>query len=253
MVKSLELKSKDKVNLYAIGDFHIGNIGFEEEKVKRIVEIIRKDKYAKVILMGDYGEFINPKDKRFDMDSLSPKYNTIEKQYVGIRNLLTPIKNKIIGLLMGNHDYTIKSSMGMDIPRLLSNDLGVTYLGNVGIINYTVGKKPFTLLSLHGGGMATTIGGQVNKIKKYSENLERKPDICLIGHYHRIDVIMDPKLGNDFSTKLKYLAITGSFFNTYKSLEDNYANRQFYSPLPVGCVMFELNSNGDIKDNKIIL
>jgi len=253
MVMSLEVKSKNDINLYSIGDFHTGNSGFEETKLRKLIKDIEKDKKAMVILMGDYGEFINPKDNRFDMDSLSPEYNTVEKQYVAIRNMLMPIKHKIIGLLMGNHDYKIKKDMGMDIPRLLSTDLGVEYLGNVGIIKFTVGKSKFTTLALHGGGLATTMGGQINAIKRYSENLDTKPDVCLVGHYHRIDVIIDPRLSNTFETITKYLAITGSFFSTYKNWDDNYANRRFYSPLPIGCVMFELRKDGSIKDNKILL
>ena len=250
---SIGLDFKKDINLWAIGDFHCGNAGFEEDKLRAIIERIKKDKKAVVVLMGDYGEFINPKDERFDMDSLSPKYNTVEKQYVAVKNILEPIKDKIAGMLMGNHDYRIKKDFGMDIPRLLSTDFNVPYFGNVGILRLGVGKAKYIVLALHGGGKATTIGGQINSIKKYSEALERKPDVCLVGHYHRIDVIIDPKLTDTFETIAKYLAITGSFFNTYRGWFDNYANRRFYPPLPIGCVMFELKKDGKIQDHKIIL
>jgi len=253
MVMSLEFDFKNDINLWAIGDFHIGNLGFEEKKLRKVVDMIKKDGKAKVVIMGDLAEFINPRDARFDIECLDKNYDTVEKQYVAIRDILKPIKDKIIGVLMGNHDYRIKKDMGVDFPRFLSTDFNTNYLGNVGILRLNVGKMKYVVLALHGGGLATTIGGQINAIKKYSETLERKPDICLVGHYHRIDVIIDPKLTDTFETIAKYLAITGSFFNTYKDWSDNYANRRFYPPLPVGCVMFELKKDGTIQDHKIIL
>lgn len=240
----------NEANIYFIGDFHTGTKNFVEKALRKAVDRISKDRKAKVFLMGDMCEFILPDDKRFDITNIDPKNNTAERQYNTIRTLLGTIKNKIYGVLMGNHDFTLKQKTGFDIPHLLSHDFEAVYLGTSGFIKLSNGK---TIFITHGDSGTTTLSGQVNKVLKIAGNFKTKPDIVGMGHVHALQIVNNAFLLDDFSVGIDYLALTGSFYQTYKAGEDNYGTRRNYSPLPVGYVVFNIKKNGRINGEVVVL
>jgi len=250
MVKSLNLDIGNESNIWLIGDFHVGSKNFDKKALIKTVKLIEKDKKAKVFVVGDLCEFILPNDKRFDISNIDPKNTTSERQYNTIKTILYPIRKKVQGILMGNHDFTLKSKTGFDIPHILSHDLNAFYFGGSGIVKMSNG---LTMFIAHGCGTSTTLGGQVNKILKLANNFKRKPDIVAMGHVHALQVINNASLKEDFTNSVDYLALTGSYYRTYIAGEDNYGTRNLYNSLPCGCVKFNIKKNGKIKGETIIL
>ena len=202
MVETINLECKKTSNLWVLNDVHFGAKACRIDKFKERIEKIKKDKNAIVILNGDLLEAIHFNDPRFDIDSVDPKYNTVNKQYVGMRKILEPIKNKIVAVGDGNHEYKIKKYSGMDISRLYAEEFNAIYYGDALIIKLTIAKKEYNCLIIHGGSGSTTMTGNIGAIKKYADNMETTPDVVIMGHVHRLDLIHNPKLSNDFETKM---------------------------------------------------
>lgn len=238
MVNTLKHTTKDIANLWVLNDLHLGARSCKKKQFKKVVEKIRKDKHAVVVLNGDLMEAIHTSDKRFDMDSVDDEFNTVEKQYGGLKKLIEPIEDKIIAVGIGNHERTIKKTSGIDLSNLLAEDLGVLYYGDALMLKLKAKSNNYRCLIMHGNTGATTITGNINAIKKYAENMDQAPDVIIMGHVHRLDVIHNPKLSDEFDVKVKFFAINGSFFGTYKQGENNYGTQQFFPPTITGCIKF---------------
>lgn len=50
----------DSYRLWGLGDFHAGAIDFDEAQLRKHVKEIAADPFARVVLMGDYGDLIDP-------------------------------------------------------------------------------------------------------------------------------------------------------------------------------------------------
>jgi len=252
LVETLQIKCKTPKTIYFVGDLHVGTKNFAEEEFLYTIEKIKKDKDALVVLMGDMGEYIVPDDRRFDIENIHPKLNTTERQYHFVRTSLEPIKDKIIGIVEGNHDFVIKKKSGFDIIHLLSHDFDCKYLQSMGIIKLTIGDYTYNIVVAHGNSAATTVGGHVNRLMKLVSNFEVSPDVTVMGHVHALQTICNPKLDFDFNTNNMWLGLSGCYFKTYEKGLDNYGTKQMYSPLTVGCCYFKFNELGDIEDGKLI-
>ncbi len=120
--------------LYALGDIHAGTIHCVEDDVKRKVNEIAHSPNTFWIGMGDYCEWITPKDKRFD-----PNLNSIAEwvepdnvahcQTEWLKTLFTPIKKKCLGLIYGNHENSIRIYNHDNVIKNLCDNLEVDNLG----------------------------------------------------------------------------------------------------------------------------
>ena len=158
----------------------------------------------------------------------------------------------IIAFGMGNHEFSVKKYYGFDITRMLAEFFRTNYYEDLALIKITLKNHTHRVLVTHGSTGSTTLGGAINWLLRIAGQMEVTPDICAMGHVHRLDIVLNPKWGDKFKTITKYIALTGNFFDTYSSKTSNYGTRKVFSPLPVGCVMFELFSDGKIQDHKII-
>ena len=114
------------------GDSHIGVIGTNYKAMDSSVKFI-KEKDAKVILMGDLVDAINPNDKRFDPKTLDPRVsidNVISDQYAILCEYIEKMDpSRIIGVHTGNHEETIRLNYSRNITYDLCRDYNLKYLG----------------------------------------------------------------------------------------------------------------------------
>ena len=128
-------KNSDSIfYLYCLGDIHAGTIHCVEDHIKRKVEEIKSKKNAYWIGMGDYAEFITPKDKRFDPNLKSiaewvEPDNIAHCQVQWLTKLFQPIGKKCLGLLYGNHENSIRIYNHDNVIKNLCENLGVDNLG----------------------------------------------------------------------------------------------------------------------------
>lgn len=113
---------KDFYNIYFMGDWHLGAKLCDETLLEKDIERVRKDKRAIVFLMGDLGDFISTRDKRFDAGQIAEWIapdDIVGSQIQRIDGLLKPIADKVVGVLDGNHEHSIKRDFSLRVKRQL--------------------------------------------------------------------------------------------------------------------------------------
>lgn len=261
MVKKIKHKETKDIKIYYIGDMHLGSRTFAKKEFEQILERIKKENNARVILMGDYGEFIESDDsRRYDPMNVDKKWHNAIKQYNAIKDYFLPIKNKIIGVLRGNHEGVYAkyhkdqfSEKIRDYAEQLAYDLGTSYLEDMGIIQLIINKRKFNLVVAHGVGNSSKLAGQINALNNIVNGFEINPDVVCMGHVHTLQTIVNPKMNFNFKTKIKHLGLTGNYYRTYIEGNINYASSCLYNTLPVGSIAYEFKEDGTIIDEKIIL
>lgn len=258
--KVISYRRPDKFKIYPIGDIHAGSIHCEEDEIKKQINIIKSERNSYIIGMGDYADSIIKNDPRFDIEGC-PKWlkkdNIIESQRLWLKELFTPVKDKIICLLTGNHEEEQHNRYQDDITRNLCKDLGVPYGGYSSfiVLKFIRGQASpsgghshqVIIHAWHGAGAAQTEGARLMRLMRLVNDIQA--DIYLMGHLHTIAQYSPERLiyrsGKIKSTRL-IATITGSWLTAYtQSKEDqqlnaSYAERQGYKPTRIGCPVIHL-------------
>ena len=157
----VDLVQYSKMYLLPFGDFHIGYSGIEWDKLRGYVDWVRNHDNARVILMGDLMDCATKTSASDLFDSLI----TPDEAYAQVRELLKPIRKKVLMVIRGNHEEAIYRQVGCDYMARLAYDLGeIPYKpdgGMVGIRLSTDGGMHNVMVYTyvtHGWGGARTIG-----------------------------------------------------------------------------------------------
>ena len=242
---------KDVFKLYPIGDIHAGTVFCAEDKIRQKVQEIKNEPHALWVGMGDYCEFITPKDKRFDAQVIDEgwveKDDIANSQAKWMIKLLDPIKDKCIGLLTGNHEISIHQQNNQNVFKQLCDGLKVKALGYSCFyrLNFSRGGAVTTVTCHfeHGSGGAQTEGGKAMRLYKSMSGFEA--DIYGVGHLHDVKILPITYIGltdhMEIKAKTKVGALTGCWYRTYADGDNpSYAEQKGYSPTNLGCPVFEI-------------
>ena len=241
---------KDVFSLYPIGDIHAGTTFCAEDKIRAKILEIKNNPHALWIGMGDYCEFIPPNDKRFDGMVIADwvdKDDIAESQSKWMLKLLDPIKDKCIGLMMGNHETYYHSKNNHNIFKRLYDGLDAKNLGFSCFyrLNFSRGGAVTTVTCHfeHGSGGAQTEGGKAMRLYKSMSGFEA--DIYGVGHLHDVKILPITYIGltehMEIKAKTKVGCLTGCWYRTYADGENpSYAEQKGYSPTNLGCPVFEI-------------
>ncbi len=242
MPTTIDIKRKGNRQLCGFGDFHVGNLGFDEEKFLRHIDLIKNMKNADVIVMGDIIDAISHDDKRYQYNEMDKRFDGVEDTLYYVIDKLRPIKDKIIGIIEGNHEGKLSIRNEFNYTKFVANELDAFWCHESLFLNYKLDKINMPILAIHPYSGGTTIGGQVNKVMKFINAFEVPPIITLAGHFHSLDVLTFERFKGDFSTLQKhYLAMTGSYLRGYGEGRSSYASRSMYTPKGTGFVSFEIS------------
>ncbi len=250
-------RSDSTFRLYCLGDIHAGTIHCVEPHVKKKVEEIKQEGNAYWMGMGDYAEFITPKDKRFDpnlrsiADWVEPD-NIAHCQTEWLTNLFMPIKDKCIGLLYGNHENSIRVFNHDNVIKNLCGNLGVDNLGFSCFLRLFFKRENSSESHLvkgvftHGASGAITEGAKLMSLMRFMKSFEA--DIYGYGHVH--DYIPKSLSRMTISSQGKIKSVvsigctTGSWFRTYtEGTIASYGEQKVYPPTEICCAMFVVNPN----------
>lgn len=116
------VKGSDVFKITPLGDIHLGSASCDEKSFKAKVKEIQEEDNHYWIGLGDYCEFINRSDPRFDVANLADwliKKSALsdiakaEREY--FLDIIEPISHKCLGLVMGNHEKSIIKYYERDI------------------------------------------------------------------------------------------------------------------------------------------
>ena len=168
----------EQLNIYPLGDVHIGSKEFDLELFNQWIEMVKNDPNGAVVIIGDMMNMglRNSKSNVYE-ENLSPM-----EQKELCYELLLPIADKIIGGCSGNHEYRAVKEVGMNplydvFCRLRIED---RYRENACFIKLTVGKQgknPNTY------GVVLTHGSSKSKEEKWNYGVDGC-DCFISGHTH---------------------------------------------------------------------
>lgn len=189
----------DSFRIWPISDTHLGAVDVDEELLREHVELIKQDKNARVIFLGDVGDLIDWRDKRFQVGMWPERYVDAMHAEGGIPSetvahaleIFQPIRKQIWCWLSGNHEHTIRSKYDREIGSEIAAQLGVEYLGYGGFlrvqwknkVSKAIGGEHITIFDLHHGWQGgRRSGAKVNQLELHLG--ESDADVVLRGHSH---------------------------------------------------------------------
>lgn len=241
----------DVFRLYPFGDLHIGHINTHLGLIERTVEVIAKDRYARVIGMGDYGNAHIPGDKYFDFESLDlAHYPTPDLQYEACYKMFSKIKKKIDVLLTGNHDDGLSVRHGHNFVKDMAvpEKLDVPWAWTGAYIRYIFEHEElswtYDVYASHGYAVEMRKqGSRVNRVLEMS-SIFPHADLFLMGHVHALNSFKKTPLrmrqGGRIEEIVKYYVLTGGFLRGYVAGNPSYIERKMLEPQALGSPMISV-------------
>jgi len=252
--KSIEYtRANHTKRIYFIGDVHAGTIAHSEKNLDKAIAKINKDDGALVVLMGDLGEFITPKDKRFDTQIISDwvKRHDIahcEEEYI-VSKFRAIDKEKIIGAIEGNHEISHKLYNGSDAHQHICDGLGIRNLGFSCFYDLSFQRSGgethrYRLCLTHGSTGACTDSYKNTILTRWID--QNQADIYAYAHVHDVKMKARQYLGVDRKGRIVNReamgVMTGCFFKTYvQGTNATYGERRNFPPVKLGYPMIEID------------
>ena len=246
--REIEVKfRKEPIEIIPIGDLHNGSPNCRFDKFKKMVDYIEKSPQTYVIGMGDYLDCILSTDKRYDSNASS---GSITQHKLEVLTQLKRIKDKIICLMTGNHEYKFAQWGYGDPTQYLAQELGVPYAGMSCFIKLKIPweiahKAPLIIYAHHGWFSGRKRGSKVDNIEDLMRDYDA--DCYLCGHSHDLFATRRARISWE-GDKSVVFANTGSFVQTASFGTSNYSERAGYPPQKLGVVKIKWYwQTGDIR------
>jgi len=258
---ALQLKShvieyasrSDTFHLWHLTDFHIGSKACDEKALKATIAEIAADPFAVWAGGGDWAEFINPTDRRFDPAEVAPWIKVADLADIAKAQsdyaieLFRPIADKCIGAIGGNHGLYIAREHHHNPHAYICGKLNIDNLGFDGaLINLRFKRqggstRSYRIALLHGWGGGRQPGGKMNKLRDALAAFDA--DIALLGHVHarmRLATTAYTCTKNRVITKKRVAVFGGTYLDGA-----GYAVRAGYPPAEIGGVMISIAPDKD--------
>lgn len=201
IIKRRFLDGKD-ITIYPIADIHLGAMEHKEAAWREFRTKLLSEENSYVVLGGD---LINNGIK----SSVSSVYDeTIRprEQKKLMVEMLSPMKDKILCAVSGNHERRSSKEVDDDIiyDVMCKLDIEERYRENIAFLKIQFGtprangsKNPTYILAVtHGSGSGVLTGSAVNKGEKFGYVLDGV-DALIIGHSHKAFATIPAKLKVD--------------------------------------------------------
>lgn len=199
-VREVFSKTSPHINLYPIGDTHLGAVDVDENALRADLKKIEEDPHARIIFMGDSGDCITHRDPRFAAGMWSQRYieamhhegGVISATVDHVVELFDPVKDKVWAWLSGNHERTVRKHTDREIGNEICTMLGIQskYMGYGGFVRveWERASSPTKIQSVtvldvaHGWQAGRRSGAKLNQMEV--ELSYTDADVILRGHSH---------------------------------------------------------------------
>lgn len=231
----------DHVDFVPLSDVHIGDYNCDKKLFQRYIDWIYDNPNALCFLNGDIINLATTGSKSsvFDQErGLSWQVDTAVK-------MLFPIREKILGIITGNHEARLEAYAGFNPTELIAARLSIPYLGYSAIIDLKVhnslDKKYNYIIYAHHttGGGGHTPGGKINRVD-LMRKLVSNADVYIGSHNHHLGVM--PVLSVYYQNgkirqQRQMLVDTGSFLKW----DGSYAEFKQLPPAKLGAPKIRLD------------
>lgn len=256
------------IRIVAFGDTHVGSNTFARNRFKNFLLKQSQHPNTYFVGMGDFFDALVVSDKkRFRLSNIDKKYfdcnnpdQFLDTQVEDMTELLLPYKDKILGLIRGNHEDEILKRYNTDLCWQLCKNLGGSHLdwGYSALILLNIrfartgpsggSKSRAVKLFLHHGfgGGTRTEGGAISSYARFITYYSA--DIYLVAHSHQLWSKKIARIGinknGDWEDRSVILANTGTW---KRSLSDTvvptWEERMGFNPRLLGGTVVELKLN----------
>ena len=191
---------EDFLYLVDLSDIHVGNMYHNEKVFKKWIKTVQGIPNMRVIIGGD------STDNASTHSASSPYEELLHggDQVLKIRDLLLPIKDKILFCRSGNHGYERALKHNKLIPEhMLAELLGVPFLHGLCSAFITVGENSYLVSTWHNAKSPKSMGWLDADVIFY----EHKH----LHHWERELITKPNKSSKTFTLQYKYHVQTGSF------------------------------------------
>jgi len=152
----------------------------------KFVQMILQEENQYVILNGDLinNNLVNSQGSPYE-DLIPP--NDQKKEII---RMLMPLRERIVCMNGGNHEWRTKKMAGIDVTEEIADKLGVPYSEDESYVKICLGKRQnnqkkfvYTTYVTHGAGGGKKAGGTLNNLEDLSKNIFA--DVYLVGHGHK--------------------------------------------------------------------
>jgi len=232
-------KVDDYLLLFPIGDVHFGAKDCDVKLFEDHLKMIQKTPNSAVILTGDLCN-IGLHDSA-GAGCFDDEYNPHE-QYDRLIKYLSPLKDKIIAALVGNHEERIRNKTSFDITKLLCVELKCDYLGYGGMLRLLVNTVPYHIYATHGSGGGRTIAGKMKRC--WDMQFNAQADLYLHAHVHALNHYPKNyfKIDNQrrcLVEETRHFVLTGSFLKW----DGSYGEKKGFQSMQPGIPKIKLFGN----------
>lgn len=208
----------DPIVVFPISDVHFGALEHMNKEWLEFCKLVEQTPNAYIILGGDMVNnnvrtcgFINPYD-----ELVRPR-----EQKKRMVEMLTPIKDRILCAVTGNHEARSMKDDDIDITYdiMAKLDLEDLYRPNMAFMKVSLGHRKadntpiqsYTFAVTHGAGGGIFTGATVNRNERFGNVIEGL-DCLVVGHTHKGTVTKPSKIvidrKNDKVTMSHYVVIS---------------------------------------------
>ena len=255
ITRHIDYQSRSDIfTIYIFGDLHLGNVNANEAALRALVKQIAADDNAYWLGMGDYADFINLHDPRWDPrdlpswlmggDQLADIART-EGDYIGMT--LEPIKGKCLALIAGNHEERILQHSECDVYAKLIERLAdgahehrLDHRGLVSLIFSRQGgsSQTVTLYATHGSASGRTQGAAANNLSALLAQVDNV-DAVVQAHLHKGQLLQLAKF-RPGRNRTRAVTIYGITIPPLIS-DMRYAESKDYAPVSEGYAVLTIN------------
>ena len=170
-----------------------------------------------------------------------------------LKEFLVDYKDRILGVISGNHEYRTKKRVGIDPLSIYCTELEIPYSPDILVVDLSVGKKHkkgrgtknrsnYVIVAGHGYSGARTVGGKITANARLTD-IVVDGDVYITGHTHQPSVVKLNRFITDRRNKKLldhvYYLITIPAWLGY----EEYAARSFKRPSAHGIIEIILYGN----------
>lgn len=238
----------DVFRVVPVGDIHAGLRACDESLLDNTIADIKADPLARWVGMGDWGDFINLHDPRFDWGSLAPwvlkkmgsppisgaakraasmTISGIQRDW--LLEKFEPIKAKGLGMLYGNHEDAVRVRFEDETAVAMADRLSLPCLGYscyLRLLFSRLGEQSSTqelVLFLHHGWFTSRLAGGValNLERLFREHVTAQ--VIIVAHGHKRSMVdgasyvinWKAKPDKQILERKRYAVMTGPFGRVY--------------------------------------
>lgn len=250
----------DVYRIVPIGDIHFGNALCDEQMLIDLVAEIKRQPNTYWGGGGDYCDFINRSDRRFQESQLAPwlhgRDDIVGAQIERLTEILGPIKDKCLWLARGNHEDQVLKKYERDVyyelcQRLGSTDKRSLALGYRGFMRLRFSRRritpghgstfTFVFFVHHGYGGGRLEGAKALKLGRLPKNY--RADVYLYGHDHSRMAFPTEQLrvagkADRVVSRIVWGCTTGTFLRSYDpgGKLEVYSEERNLPPQPTGYI-----------------